>query len=200
MLMMSSSISECRLHVSPHTQVRQYANSAYSACKVKAIAMRRLMEGASLRLRCRISMCKRLRVLTSLTSIPAQVTPRCRVNKCQPAGLQSICTDVLEESRATPAHHCPIGQDGLPPGAITQQCNVYRSQSSSNYVNESGGGRPFLLFKLWSGARVCIAVLCNSTESSTTLNNNCIPGSWSLNDNASLSCYWREWRYSHKKP
>lgn len=63
---------------------------------------------------------------------------------------------------ATSVQHCSIRQDGLSPGAIIQQCNVYWTQSSSNYVNGSGGGRPALLFKLWSGAGVCTAVLHNS--------------------------------------
>lgn len=98
------------------------------------------------------------------------------------AGLHPMCADVLEEGRATSVPHCPISQDGLSPGAVIQQCNVDWSQSSSSYVNETGGGRPHRLFKLWSGAGVCTAVLWNCTESSTALNRNYTSGSRGFND------------------
>ena len=103
----------------------------------------------------------RFRVFTSLTSIPARVTPHCRVNKRRPA------LHMPEDGggRATSLQHCPRSQDGLSPGAIIQQCTVYQSRSSSIYVNGYGGSGPSPLFKLWSGVGVCTALLCNSIVS-----------------------------------
>lgn len=51
-------------------------------------------------------------------------------------------------------------------------------------MNEAGGGRPGLLFKLRSGVGVCTAVLCNCTESWTALNRNYTSGSRGFNDRA----------------
>lgn len=127
-------------------------------CKVKAKAQAAYWRTFVTTL---ISACKRPASSPPWPLTPTQVTPQCRVNKCRQAGLQSIWTGVLEEDLATSVHHCPVGWDGLPPGAITQLCNVYWGQSSSNYVNESSGGRPSPLFKPRSGACVCTPVLCN---------------------------------------
>lgn len=104
----------------------------------------------------------RFRVLTSLTSVPAQVTPHCGINKRQPAGLHTPHVPMcLRRGRATSVQHRPISQDGLSPGAIIQQCNVYWTQSSSNYVNGSEGtDRPF---RLNCGVELVFALLSFAT-------------------------------------